>query len=131
MYQIALARNVKHWRDSCRRSTSWPDRLGTDTQRTRALINEVLSASKQKLSAKEAKKLVTKVDKMLKKFGANSHLLGAKVYLETCWILRAVVFVFHPNSHPGPGCAVGCAGSAPSGSPTDEAYLAAIAGAPC
>ena len=48
-----------------------------------ALINEVLSASTQKVSSKEAKKLVVKVDKMLKKYGANSHLLAAKVYLKT------------------------------------------------
>lgn len=47
-----------------------------------ALINEVQSAAKQQVSAQEAKKLVSKVDKMLKKYGANSHLIGAKVCLQ-------------------------------------------------
>ena len=61
---------------------SWPDGLHIHKERG-ALINEVQIASKKKVSTKEAKKLVSKVDKMLKKYGANSHLIDAKVCLRS------------------------------------------------
>lgn len=54
-----------------------------------ALINEVLIASQsqqQQVSAKQARKLVTKVDRMLRQYGANSHLLDAKVRLSSLGI---------------------------------------------
>ena len=46
--------------------------------------------------------------------------------------LCAAVIVFHPNiARLGQAALLAAQGPAPSGSPTDEAYLAAIAGAPC
>ena len=71
------------------------------------LLVEVLTAAKQQPSAKQVSKLIKKVEKMLRKYGPNTHLLDAKANL-----LQAV----NP--------------SAMAGSPTDEAFQAAIAADP-
>jgi len=72
-----------------------------------ALLTEVFTAKAAGVTAKQVKKLVGKMDKLLKKYGPNSHLLDAKA-----------------------GMLANLGGSDSGDSPADLAFQAAIAADP-
>ena len=72
-----------------------------------ALLTEVYTAKANGVTEKQVKKLTVKIDKMLKKYGPNSHLLDAKA-----------------------GMLANLGGSDDQDSPTDRAFQAAVAADP-